>query len=87
MATSMPPQSPRLELEERDQAGQIVARYIASNGRVDVIVRLIELPISREHRLIRLLQEPENSKGYTKTLLSAFLPAGYPQSVTEDYLE
>jgi hypothetical protein len=29
-------------LEERDQAGQVVARYIAGNGRVDVIVILME---------------------------------------------
>ena len=35
--------SPHLQVEERDQAGQVVARYVAtgSNGRIDVIVRFL----------------------------------------------
>lgn len=30
---------------------------------------------------------PERTKSYWQQLLDVFLPAGYPQSVTEDYLE
>jgi hypothetical protein len=33
------------------------------------------------------VQIPESSRNYIGVLLNAFLPAGYPQSVTEDYLE
>jgi hypothetical protein len=32
-------------------------------------------------------QIPKNSKSYAKSILNAFLPAGYPHSVTSDYLE
>jgi hypothetical protein len=47
--------SPHLQVEERDQAGQVVARYIASgsNGRVDVIVRFESLSMKSEQRLSR----------------------------------
>jgi hypothetical protein len=33
-----------------------------------------------------LLRVPESTQGLLKTLLDTFLPAGYPHSVTEDYL-
>lgn len=61
-----------LEIQERDQAGNIIANYIVSGGaektgRVDVVI-------------------PRASQSYTKVLLNAFLPAGYPASVTKDYL-
>lgn len=33
------------------------------------------------------INTPRNSNSFAKTLLNAFLPAGYPHSVTKDYLE
>jgi len=44
MAQNTLPHSPRLQVEEHDQAGQVIARYVASgsNGRVDVIVRFVQ---------------------------------------------
>jgi hypothetical protein len=42
MAQNTLSQFPDLQVEERDQARQVIARYVKSgiNGRVDVIVRL-----------------------------------------------
>lgn len=62
-----------LEIEEYDQANNLVATYIKSPStdsvsRIDVIV-------------------PKNSTSYARSILNAFLPAGYPNSVTSDYLE
>lgn len=44
MAQNTLPHSTRLQVEEHDQAGQVIARYVASgsNGRVDVIVRFVQ---------------------------------------------
>ncbi|KAH9881603.1 hypothetical protein IAQ61_000330 [Plenodomus lingam] len=60
----------RYEIEERDEAGNVVATYISDEGgqRVDVI-------------------QPQDAKGYAQRVLDVFLPAGYPHSVTEDYIQ
>ncbi|KAK0107154.1 hypothetical protein ONS95_003860 [Cadophora gregata] len=62
-----------LEIQEIDQANNIVATYIKSQPsgkgeRIDVVI-------------------PKNVNSYAKSVLHAFLPAGYPHSVTGDYLE
>ncbi|KAF3036967.1 hypothetical protein E8E12_007957 [Didymella heteroderae] len=58
-----------LEIKEFDEAGDVVATYVASgNSRVDVVL-------------------PREKKSYSQRVLDVFLPAGYPQSVTEDYIQ
>ncbi|KAL2073199.1 hypothetical protein VTL71DRAFT_10523 [Oculimacula yallundae] len=62
-----------LEIEEIDQASNVVATYIKSASgekgeRIDIVI-------------------PKNVNSYAKSVLNAFLPAGYPHSVTSDYLE
>ncbi|KUJ12069.1 DUF647-domain-containing protein [Mollisia scopiformis] len=62
-----------IEIEETDQANNLVATYITSPSgekgrRVDIII-------------------PRDSTNYARSILNAFLPAGYPHSVTSDYLE
>ncbi|KAF1810213.1 hypothetical protein P152DRAFT_460718 [Eremomyces bilateralis CBS 781.70] len=60
------------EIIERDEAGNIRTTYIlSSNG--EGRERLDLLP-------------PPRSKSVPEQLLDVFLPAGYPQSVTEDYI-
>ncbi|KAL9010895.1 MAG: hypothetical protein Q9173_004212 [Seirophora scorigena] len=75
-----------LRIEERDEAGTLKATYVGSSsssssppnnsnelqdGRIDVLY-------------------PEKKTGssslWTRRLLGVFLPAGYPHSVTEDYM-
>jgi hypothetical protein len=34
-----------------------------------------------------LAQLPRETKSYAQQLLDVFLPAGYPHSVTEDYIQ
>ncbi|KAG4437622.1 hypothetical protein IFR05_006883 [Cadophora sp. M221] len=62
-----------LEIEEIDQANNVVATYIKSQAgekgeRIDIVI-------------------PKNANSYAKSVLNVFLPAGYPHSVTSDYLE
>ncbi|OCK81132.1 DUF647-domain-containing protein [Lepidopterella palustris CBS 459.81] len=64
----------KLEVIEFDEAGNIVTTYIHS-----------DTPDQKGSRVDVIL--PERAKGYWQQLLDIFLPAGYPQSVTEDYLE
>ncbi|KAL9002694.1 MAG: hypothetical protein Q9188_004390 [Gyalolechia gomerana] len=65
-----------LLIEERDEAGNLTATYVASassdekgksDGRVDIVY-------------------PEKGDTIWTRLLAIFLPAGYPHSVTEDYM-
>ncbi|KAF1928655.1 DUF647-domain-containing protein [Didymella exigua CBS 183.55] len=61
--------SEQIEIEEYDEAGNVVTTYIASGeSRVDVVL-------------------PRETKSYAQQLLDVFLPAGYPHSVTEDYIQ
>ncbi|RDI82376.1 hypothetical protein Vi05172_g7722 [Venturia inaequalis] len=69
---------PRFDMEEYDEAGDLVASYIQSFSkrsetdvaRVDVVVPSTSNPISVWNMCI-----------------DVFLPAGYPHSVTDDYLK
>lgn len=81
---------PTLELIETDEAGNVVATYVqTSTGgrnatRIDRIVTHHSESIQSSHSY--LTQVPKGSQKSLKTLLDVFLPSGYPQSVTEDYL-
>ncbi|KAK3626557.1 hypothetical protein LTR56_019727 [Elasticomyces elasticus] len=63
----------RLELTETDSAGNVLATYIASPTDSKGICRVDII-------------EPTTKRPW-QTLLDVFLPAGYPHSVTDDYLE
>lgn len=65
-----------MEIIEYDESGTLTTTYIESR-----------LPQQRAggSRVDVIL--PESAKSYWQQLLDVFLPAGYPQSVTEDYLE
>ncbi|KAF2491100.1 DUF647-domain-containing protein [Lophium mytilinum] len=80
--------SPNLSITERDDAGALLATYISSpssqGSRVDIIVRPHALYPSH---VSNQPQHPQHPKSSWRTVLDVFLPAGYPSSVTEDYLE
>ncbi|KAI9733236.1 MAG: hypothetical protein M1834_003320 [Cirrosporium novae-zelandiae] len=63
-----------LEIEETDEAGNVIATYFESHptnssaSRIDVAY-------------------PPHQNNIPQKVLSVFLPAGYPNSVTHDYLE
>ncbi|CAI6338579.1 unnamed protein product [Periconia digitata] len=62
-----------LELVERDDAGNVTSTYIEST--------------SSESKSRVDIVLPAESKGRVQRLMDVFLPAGYPQSVTEDYIQ
>ncbi|CZT10646.1 related to DUF647 domain protein [Rhynchosporium agropyri] len=61
------------EIVEIDQASNVVATYIKSASG------------EKGERIDIVI--PKNTNSYAKIVLNAFLPAGYPHSVTSDYLE
>ncbi|KAF1990957.1 DUF647-domain-containing protein [Aulographum hederae CBS 113979] len=60
------------EFEERDEAGVLTATYVQSGPEKDSSARV---------------DRPDKTKTPWETALDVFLPAGYPQSVTEDYIQ
>lgn len=87
-------------IEEKDESGSLVATYIASRNvkgtsRVDVVVCSTfspSLPIAlcyvpSELVTDKAFQHPAESTGIWQKALNVFLPTGYPNSVTKDYLE
>ncbi|KAK6007601.1 hypothetical protein QM012_004415 [Aureobasidium pullulans] len=64
---------PALLLTETDEAGNVVATYHQTSTAKRSATRI--------DRIV-----PDGSQKSLKTLLDVFLPSGYPQSVTEDYL-
>jgi hypothetical protein len=90
---------PTIEIEERDDAGNLSATYVesaspspskSSSRRVDVIVSLPFFglqPATYAECRCRCIQLPKNTHGRWTRLINVFLPAGYPNSVTDDYLE
>lgn len=78
--------SEQLEIKESDQAGNVVATYIASgDSRVDVVVRAFLTCALTRGGSANDAQLPQQTRSYAQQLLDVFLPAGYPHSVTEDY--
>lgn len=77
-----------LEIEEYDEAGNVVTTYIASgDSRVDVVVRTFAAFLLAGKGQTNDAQLPHRTKSYAQQLLDVFLPAGYPHSVTEDYTQ
>ncbi|KAF4628777.1 hypothetical protein G7Y89_g9371 [Cudoniella acicularis] len=65
----------RLEIEEIDESKNIVATYIST-------------PPSDKNQNNRIdVIVPKNTNSYARSVLNAFLPSGYPHSVTGDYLD
>ncbi|KAH9818200.1 DUF647-domain-containing protein [Teratosphaeria destructans] len=64
----------RLEIAESDEAGNIITTYISSPSD--------QAGVSRIDLIL-----PKDTKSLWQTTLDCFLPVGYPQSVTDDYLE
>ncbi|KAF2117712.1 vitamin B6 photo-protection and homoeostasis-domain-containing protein [Lophiotrema nucula] len=63
-----------LEIVERDEAGNIVASYVESRSEKRESSSRVDVIL------------PKETKSYSQQLLDVFLPAGYPSSVTEDYI-
>lgn len=66
----------KMEITEYDESGNLTTTYVESR------VSQQQAGGSRVDVIL-----PERTKSYWQQLLDVFLPAGYPQSVTEDYLE
>lgn len=67
---------PPVAAEEVDQAGNVVATYTTTqNGSGNMKWPSLDVKV------------PGVSTSYAKSIMYAFLPAGYPNSVTHDYLE
>lgn len=80
--TSLPVSKPKrddmatanYEIVETDDAGNTTATYVESTSTQDGSSR-VDLIL------------PKESRSPWRKVLDVFLPAGYPQSVTNDYLE
>ncbi|KAL5409027.1 hypothetical protein PMIN03_006190 [Paraphaeosphaeria minitans] len=80
----------RLELHEHDDAGNLTVTLIESaagkgRSRVDAVV--CSGAFSRVQNAADHGQRPRESKSYAQRLFEVFLPAGYPHTVTEDYIQ
>jgi hypothetical protein len=83
------------EIVERDEAGLETGRYVGGvgGGRVDVVVShlgdggLVLEVLGMDANGMWYLQRPRETKSHAQKVLDVFLPAGYPQSVSEDYIQ
>lgn len=78
-------------IKEKDEAGNTVATYLPSpGGRIDIIVRMnLRLPIESYQAYGNMLgppQRPAVRSTIWSRCLELFLPAGYPHSVSSDYM-
>lgn len=62
------------EIVETDEAGNILATYVQTAGSKEASSRIDVI-------------QPQETKAIWQRALDVFLPAGYPNSVTDDYLE
>ncbi|KAF2004940.1 DUF647-domain-containing protein [Amniculicola lignicola CBS 123094] len=67
----------KVEIVECDEAGNVTCSYVESSGGFT--------QRSRKEGKARL-DLPQETKSYAQQALDVFLPAGYPHSVTEDYI-
>lgn len=77
--------SPYLEIIERDSAGAITSSYVASttpNSQAPDITSTTKNPATRVDKV-----PLKETKSYVQQILDVFLPAGYPHSVTDDYIQ
>lgn len=84
------------EIAECDRSGNIIATYVQSHwsetgapghARIDIIVSLHCRDAAIRETTNARCKQPEKKQERWQSLLEVFLPAGYPHSVTEDYLE
>lgn len=59
---------------ENDEAGNITATYVETADSEEILSRIDVI-------------YPRDSRALWQRVLDVFLPAGYPHSVTDDYLE
>lgn len=79
MAVAMMDNQERIEITEHDEAGEVTATYItSSSGQSGTGAETM----SRVDVIM-----PEAAKTLWQRGIDVFLPAGFPHSVTEDYLE
>lgn len=64
----------RCEIVENDEAGNVTATYVQTAE-------------SKDHSSRVDVIYPKETKALWQRALDVFLPAGYPHSVTDDYLE
>jgi hypothetical protein len=85
-----------LELNEYNESGALLSVYVESDGRMHQIKQrdildkaifqvsnIVEKPF---YHVADLMQKPRGRLGLVQSWLKIFLPAGYPYTVTEDYL-
>ncbi|CCU79488.1 DUF647 domain protein [Blumeria hordei DH14] len=73
-------------ISERNQANDQISVYRYSpgeSGRIDTIVKYLNPLLIFNSNANKT---PVQTHSYSRTVLNAFLPAGYPNSVTDDYL-
>ena len=80
-----------LQIEEVDETGNLTATYVeSSNGvasRVDIIVSSVRRSLILEILAHDWEKVPEKGINIWSRILNVFLPAGYPHSVTPDYIQ
>ncbi|KAK2808808.1 hypothetical protein FQN49_008675, partial [Arthroderma sp. PD_2] len=72
-----------LTIKETNEIGTTIATYVCSSSSVERALQ----PSYRAEDVAIISQPQPSSTSYLTSLLNVFLPAGYPHSVTEDYLE
>lgn len=78
-----------LEIIESDEAGKVVARFVhtSSSTGSERFTFIVWSRDPNQHNIkLTFGKPPESPKGAWQQLLDVFLPAGYPHSVTEDYM-
>ena len=83
-----------LRIFEHDQVGRDIATYVSPKGsdRIEFIVGLVHsLPFNgqghqADHQLDEYFKRTKEQSSPWTRLLNVFLPAGYPHSVTSDYM-
>ncbi|KAJ6257196.1 hypothetical protein Dda_8082 [Drechslerella dactyloides] len=76
----MPDHTEKSDLDtilERDQSGAITAEYRQEGRNIAKV----------HHAVQKNALQPQQAIGYIQNFVNIFLPAGYPKSVTDDYLE
>lgn len=80
-----------LQIEEVDETGNLTATYVESSSsaasRVDVIVSSAHESLILGIWAYSWGKVPEKGISIWSRILNIFLPAGYPHSVTSDYIQ
>ena len=77
----------KLEWQEFDQSGALIATYSKRDEAKELSVSVnIPFKSTVSNSDADLFQKPKVHKSILEKLFDVFLPAGYPASVTSDYL-